>query len=102
MPTKKKSLWRDEFYVRAYELAARGMNKTMIRKDLGVGPETWHRWNKTRPALRDAVEKGHKAVKDRETALSAGPEPFSEYIYRTLPPDLLPLWKALDVYKDEE
>lgn len=116
MPVKKKSkspemklnrtenkvitLWKDEFYLKGYELAKEGLADSSIRKACGVGPETWKKWLTTKPVLVEAIEKGRL---ERFGKKEVGD--FLDYIHERLPRELRSIWDRiveLDGEGDEE
>jgi transposase len=91
LPTK----WDDSHYVKVYEMARSGMTKNEISKALGVDRETWSKWVKIRPALAEALRRGHSPSGEQSG------EKFFEYVYKRLPRHLQRVWAALEVYEEE-
>lgn len=88
VPNDGQSKWDDAYYLRAYDLARAGATNKSIAEDLGVSHDCFCRWEKKRPALRDAIARGRSQVKvDGSCSLS-----LRDYVYLRLPPDIQLLW----------
>lgn len=85
----KKSPWRDEFYVKAYQLARSGSSNGEIARVLKVKRRTFDRWIETKPALASALE-------DARGGVNKGTESFVSYIYKSLSPKNKVLWDQLE------
>ena len=91
-----KTSWKDEFHVTAYELARDGMSEVQMAKSFGVSPTCLRRWKKSKPALRDAIERGR--------VVGGGQSPtadFHEYIFQKLPPHLAELYSEIEAVQSE-
>lgn len=88
--------WDDAYYVRAADLARAGDSDARIAQVLGVSPVTFRKWKGKLPALASALAQ----------ARSTPPEPFADYVYKHLPPDLRDWWRqsmlADEMEKDED
>lgn len=82
-----KTIWRDSFYVKAYELAAQGMSDTKIANTLDVPTRTFAHWKATKKALRNALVRARKRGKNTKT--------FQDYVFGRLPPRLQELWGSV-------
>lgn len=93
----KQSVWRDTFYLTAYELASQGLVDSRIARALGVTVQRYQRWLKEKPAFLDAIRRGRES----RTGPPAGQwggcgERFLDYAYKRLPPDLQSLWREIE------
>lgn len=82
----KKTLWKDSYYVRAYELAKNDMSDQEIAAAIGVSISGWKIWKKTKPALRIALNRARSAGRDGNA------ETFVDYVYKRLSPKLREMW----------
>jgi hypothetical protein len=89
--TNPQSKFKDEYYVRTYELRRSGKvnSKAGLARELGVKEDTLAKWFRQRPALRDAWDRAdpHQGV---GTTLV-------KYIYDRLPPRLQLLWDDIEL-----
>lgn len=90
--TPNTTKWKNENYVRIYELVRMGTKFKHVAEQLGVSVQTLKEWKKKDPAVRFAFQRGREfAQKD------GGPgSTFLEYVYNRLPEDLQDTWKQLD------
>lgn len=86
--------WDDRFYVKCYQLAMSGMDDTKIARALSLKPETFYRWVKERPALKDALEQARSR--------GAGTRAFMRMISQRIPDDIRPLWEQLSDDDDDK
>lgn len=89
------SAWKDEFYVKVYELAKTGMKEHKIARAIGVTINTWKKWKVKRPALRRAL----KQAQNKESAEAAST--FRDYVYKRLPVELQKVWDQIDLLDRE-
>lgn len=92
----KKFVWRDEFYVKAYELAKTGMSDDHLAKALGVTVVTLNKWKRIRPAFKDAIDKANREV------AKSGVSSFLDYVYDRLTPELQVLWDEINACDEED
>ncbi len=84
--------WRDEFYIRAYELAATGITEKRFADIIGVNVETVRDWKQKNQAFLEAWQKGQARYSgDTGNGVTA----FHEYVFQRLPPELQLLWGKL-------
>lgn len=76
--------WRDEYYLKAAEMAREGHDDASIARGLGVSKSVFCKWKSQRPALIDAIDRGRR---------EGG---FRDYIYACLPEHLKNLVDDLD------
>ncbi len=88
--------WKDEFYVRCYELAKQGYPDSKIAHVLGVHGKRFNTWLKRKPALGEAIKRG------RGDKLVGEGESFQEYVFGRLPKSLQELWEKLMVLQERE
>lgn len=82
-----EKVWKDEYYIRSYQLARSGMNDLKIAKALGVTYKTFKRWKVKKRALRNALKDARKV----ETGFTT----FQDYVYGRLPENLRTVWDDL-------
>jgi hypothetical protein len=87
---RKVALWHDDYYVKAYRLAATGLRNDRLAGALGVSLKTLERWLREKPSFRSAVEDARKDVKGRPE------ETFRQYVYNRLPDDLKEVWDRIE------
>lgn len=92
---KKKGVWKDDYYVRAYTLARQGMPDRRIAGAIGVTSGTFKRWVEEHPALRRALKQA-RGEKARNFQAS-----FREYVYRALTPELQEVWDDINACENE-
>lgn len=86
----KFTAWKDELWVKIYELAKSGLRNEAIAKAIGVRELTLRRWIKNRPALKKCLEEARKT----QTEISEAP--FREYIFQKLSPEMKKLWEEIN------
>lgn len=102
MPKKIKkrrspnSKWKDEYYVKIYDLVRQGYTRTEVAKVLGITLPTLDRWRKERPALQDAIKRAKESMKPTQVKTD-----LFEYIYNHLPPKVQEVWDKLESFDDE-
>lgn len=99
-----KLTWRDEYYVKAHEMAREGLGPVAIADALGIPYSTWKLWWRKRPALRQAVNSGRspsaemtpRSVQNGSSVntQSAG-ERFQDYVEKRLPIHLKEIWERI-------
>ncbi len=82
------SAWKDENYIRAYELARSGLSDAKISSALGVSALTFGNWKRAKSALKDALERARLAKDGKQ-------QTFAEFVYRQLPQNLQELWDQI-------
>lgn len=80
-------VWKDEYYLRSYQLARSGMSDIKVAKALGVTYKTFKRWKVKKRALRNALQDARTVDK--------GFTQFRDYVYDRLPENLQQLWDEL-------
>src|ERR1043166_8521120 len=85
---KRPARWKDEYYLRCYEMAKEGMKNGTIARTLGVSLDVFEGWIRKLPALTEALEKGRG--RDRN-----GVEVFQDYVFGRLPERLKGFWKDM-------
>ena len=81
--------WSDSLAFRLYDLLKAGMSPTTAAGVMGVRGETVLAWLDKVP-LAQAAKRCADAVREMEQ------ETFQEYVYKQLPPDLIPAWKEIE------
>lgn len=94
MPKKK---FRPKMYVTIYQLARQGLSLTGIAGGIGVDKRTLRSWIESRPAVKDAIERGRDGSLVRGTG-----ETFIDYVYNRLPPKLQKIWDKLSQWELED
>jgi hypothetical protein len=89
-----KSVWTDEFYLRAYELAREGLKDPQIAKALGIDKRTFKQFVKTKVALRNALNKARAGAGSKELTVQTG-QTFMDYVYRRLPGHVQDVWSDM-------
>jgi hypothetical protein len=84
----KRWKWKDQFYVRAFELAKSGMSNTEIAKVIGCNAETFSRMVKEKEALREALDRGRNS--------EGGYAAFRNFVYGRLSKSARRFWDELD------
>lgn len=83
------SHWKDEYYVKIYELARSGMRNKTIARTIGVDyTSTFKVWIRKLPALAKALEQARGTVANTKT--------FLDYVYERLDPRLQVLWDEIN------
>lgn len=90
--------WKDEYYVRIFELSRQGMSSNSIADALGISRTTFKEWKKTRPAVLDALKRGRTTPSQGKGST----ETFLDYVYGRLPSHLKELWDQMKAYEKEE
>jgi hypothetical protein len=99
--TKRPSRWKDEYYVKIYDLVKGGHSLKEVSSILGVSHTTVDKWVEKRLPLRKALERARsgrslKGDKTRHvTGSSKNAETFLEYVYKRLPPELQWIWDEI-------
>lgn len=83
----KDKKWKDEFYVRGYQLAKEGKSDTMIAKLLGVSLALYKKWLDKNGTFNKAINDG-RSIKE-------GAESFRQYVFSRLPDNLQELWNKI-------
>jgi hypothetical protein len=101
MPTKTKvrkkqqsKVWRDRFYVLAYELAGEGLRDTQIAEVLKVSYPSYCRWKERNKIFRWALKRGRKKLGGDNRGT------LRNFIYGRLDKDLRQLWDKIDKWKN--
>jgi hypothetical protein len=85
-----KVVWKETFYVRAYELARQGLTDPKIADALGVSLQILRIWKSKRPAFREAIETGRNGTGSQLATT------LNDWVYQRLPPNLQELWNELE------
>jgi transposase len=88
--------WKDEYYVRIFQLAKQGLSNQAIWECFGLHQGTWERWLERYPAIKDALDQARGKSKDGTF------ESFREYIAGRLPEELKEIWKEVMSTMDDE
>ena len=86
------TVWKDTMYVTAYEQARTGATDAMIAGSLGVATTTFSMWKETKPALRDALNRGRTSAQNVDS--------FKSYIAGKLPENLHPIWEQIMILEE--
>jgi hypothetical protein len=78
--------WDEIILVKIYQIARTGASTVAIENMLGLSPGTLQHWSVAHPAIQEAIKMGREK----------GEEPFFEYIYRNLSPELRKLWSKIN------
>jgi len=92
-----KSVWKDENYILAYELAKSGMSEIKMAQSLGVSTVTLRKWKSEKPALKFAIDR----AKSDQTPMATA-QNFHEYIYQKLPQELRSIWHEIQDVEHKE
>ena len=84
----KQIEWEDDYYYKIYALAATGYSTQVIAEIIGIDHGTLQSWSRERPALKRAIEEGHRGSKGLTTSLP-------EYIFARLPESLQMIWDEI-------
>ena len=87
-----KSIWKDIFVFRAYELARAGLSEIRMAKALGISVPTFRVWESKKKVFKLAVEEGRKINKRRGKDAAN----LRNYIFERLPKDLRKLWEKIN------
>lgn len=88
----RKSVWKDEFLIRVYNLARTGLKESKIAKALGISMTSFNIWEVKKPAFKTALDMGRKEYKNRDKKVYS----FKDYVYDRLPDNLQKIWLAID------
>lgn len=92
MPKKGVTRFKEEYYVRAYEMAKDGLGVDEIGEVLGVSHMGMRQWLEKFPALKSAVQRGRDAARGRHTrALKR----YTDYVYGRLAPEVKAIWDKM-------
>jgi len=92
---KRKSRFKDEYYVRVYQLARTGIPGKSIAIALQISFASYISWKKKFPALKKAEQLGKNAF--QENKKGQGPiEKFYDVVYQHLAPELKTLWNKIN------
>lgn len=91
-----KTLWKDTYYVKAYQLAKSGFTNTKVAAGLGVTLTTLEKWISKKAALREALTDA-RSVDEAGAAAS-----FRDYVYQRLDPHLRDLWDTINRFEKEK
>lgn len=94
-----RTTFKNEYYVRIYEMSRQGMRTRAMAAALGVSTTTLKSWRKDDTAVSDAISKGRSSL--TPTGSSTG-QTFFEYVYKRLPEHLQQLWTEMKACEGEE
>lgn len=80
--------WKDEFYVRAYELAKQGMKDKAIADAFDVAISSFMEWVEKKPALKEALERGRKS--------GGGVAEFKKFVVGRLDAEMKEMFERMD------
>lgn len=80
--------WKDEFYVRAYELAKQGMKDKQIADSFDVSISSFMYWVENRPALKEALARGRKS--------GGGVADFKKFVVGRLDPEMREMFERME------
>lgn len=88
--------WKDDYILKAYELARSGMSDRRIAGALGVSPVTFSDWLKKHKLLRKSLKKARQAAcgSDAERTLKG-------YVYKNLSPTARKVWDKLKSIRED-
>lgn len=95
MKTKRKTKWKNRYYIDIYRFAAQGLTDEQIAQALAININTWIMWKKKRPSIRYALEQ----ARDKESRRSV--KSYMNYVYEQLPENLQELWLKIQAIEDE-
>lgn len=84
--------WKDEYYVRIYQMVKEGLKPSHVAKILGVDEDTLAKWVKDDPALKEAIRAARSGGKKGEDNYLT----FREYVYGHLPERARAWWDRID------
>jgi len=87
-----KSIWKDEYIIKAYELARAGLSERQMARAIPISLPTYHKWLHKRPAFQYAVKRGRRIFRGKGEASFS----FKDYVYTRLPLKLKETWDKLD------
>lgn len=97
MATRTRAVaWCDDHLFTIYRLAVQGLNNTSIAAALDVSTVTFTRWQRTKPLVAMAVERGRADA----TTVQQESTGFRSYVYQQLPEGLQDLWDELMATSD--
>lgn len=88
------SKFRNDMYVKVYELAKSKMGIRQISDVLGISQGTFKNWLVQNPDFRDAYERGR-----RPDSENGAKQEYINYVYNRLPDDLKVYWRKLKKYE---
>jgi len=87
-----KTIWKDEYIIKGYELARAGLSERQIARAIPASLPTYHKWLHKRPVFQYAVKRGRRIFRGKgEVSFS-----FKDYVYTRLPLKLKETWDRLD------
>lgn len=92
--TNAESKFRNDMYVKVYELSKSKMGIRQISDALGISQGTFKNWLTQNPDFRDAYERGR-----RSDSKEGAKQQYLNYVYNRLPDDLKKYWKKLKKYE---
>jgi len=87
-----RTVWKDGFVLKSYELAKSGMKEKKLAKVLGISFDTFLLWEKKKPIFRMAITEGRKANRKKDGTTFS----FRDYINRRLPEDVREIWHKIN------
>ena len=92
--TNAESKFRNNMYVKVYELAKSNMGIRQISDALGISQGTFKNWMVQNPDFREAYERGR-----RRDGKDGAKQEYINYVYNRLPDDLKKYWRKLKKYE---
>jgi hypothetical protein len=93
--TKRKTKWRNRFYVDIYRLAVQGLSDEQIAQAIGVSVSCFSSFKKKRSTVRYAL----KQAKNKDSRVTA--KNFFDYVYKRLPENVRELYDKITAIEDE-
>ncbi len=87
-----KTLWKDEYIVRVYNLAKSGLSERKMAQVIGISHHTFTVWEKKKKPFRIAVRQGRKEYGGRNGTVVS----FRDYVFRRLPLELRKIWRRIN------
>jgi len=88
----RRTVWRDEFIIEAYNLARGGMKERKIAEILGVSFHTFLIWENKKNPFRLSIQKGRKEYRGKNNKTAS----FRDYVYKRLPRELRLIWNRIN------
>jgi hypothetical protein len=83
-----KTVWKDSFVIKAYELAKSGMIERKIARALGISFDTFTNYEKKKPLFKAAVKQGRLAYRKKDNSTYS----FRDYVHGRLSEEAKEVW----------
>ena len=87
-----KTVWKDAFVLRVYELAKSGMVERKIARVLGISFGTFVLWERKKPIFKMAVREGRRTHRKKDGSTFS----FRDYINGRLSEDVREIWHKIN------